>query len=43
MKIVESFDKHYSFIIAILFHKNILNLTEQNKKQEPEGSILQCN
>ena len=25
----------YSFIIAILFYKNILNLTEENRKPEP--------
>ena len=25
----------YSFIIAILFYKNRLSLTEENKKQEP--------
>ena len=35
MRTVESFDKHYSFIIAILFYKNRLSLTEENKKQEP--------
>ena len=35
MRTVESFDKHYSFIIAILFYNNRLNLTEENKKQEP--------
>ena len=32
MKTVESFDKHS---VAILFYKNMLNLTEENKKQEP--------
>ena len=36
MKIVESFYKHYHFIIAIIFYKNRLTLTEENKKQEPE-------
>ena len=35
MRTVESLDKHYSFIIATLFYKNRLNLTEENKKQEP--------
>ena len=35
MKTVESFDKHYCFIIATLFCKNRINLTEENKKQEP--------
>ena len=35
MRTVESFDKLCSFIIAILFCKNRLNLTEENKKQEP--------
>ena len=35
MKTAESFEKHYSFIIAILFYKNTSNLTEQNKKPEP--------
>ena len=35
MRTVESFNKHYSFTIAILFYKNRLNLTEENKKQEP--------
>ena len=42
MKTVESFDKHYSFIIAILFYKNRLNLTEENKNKSPVGSIPQC-
>ena len=35
MKTVESFEKHYSFIITILFYKNTLSLTEENKKPEP--------
>ena len=43
MKIVQSFEKHYSFIIAILFYKNRLNLTEENKNNSPAGSIQQCN
>ena len=30
-------DTLYSFIIVILFFKNRLNLTEENKKQEPCG------
>ena len=36
MRTVESFVKtHYSFIIAILSYKSRLNVTEENKKQEP--------
>ena len=34
MKTVESFEKHY-YIIAILFYKITLNMTEENQKPEP--------
>ena len=37
MKIVESFDKHsILLLLPIFFTKNGSNLTEENKKQEPE-------
>ena len=36
MKTVESFDKHSILVLLpFFFYKNRLNLTEQNKKQEP--------
>ena len=35
MKIVESFEKHYSLTLAILFQKNRVDLTEENRKQKP--------
>ena len=36
MKTVESFDKHsILLLLSFFFYKNGLNLTEENKKQEP--------
>ena len=35
MKTAESFDKHTILLLLPFLHKNRLNLTEENKKQEP--------